>query len=216
LLHDSDYSIDPRACMYDESAILHTISSLSQCKMASVNIAPFSTSFVTIRADGNGVPISFPLGSDGLASVLAIRLGLWFQLNIASLHINKDVFDSISSDVTHTIGQIPVCNGNGKHWLLRSGRLRLYDLNESTMATSIELATPLRSPNCTNYTPLSSRVKVEPGIESITILSDNSDVSSPQDAMPTKCHSRNLPSQDVSNESPICHSRTVLQPGLQS
>jgi hypothetical protein len=83
------------------------------------------------------------------------------------------------------------------------------------MAASTELATPLRSPSCTNHTPLSSRVKVEPGVESITILSNDSNMSSPQDAMPTKYHSQNLPSQDVLNESPICTSRTVLQPGLQ-
>jgi hypothetical protein len=112
--------------------------------MASVNIASFCTSFATIRADGDGIPISFPLGSDGLASVLAVRLSLWFQLNIASLHIDEEVFDSVSGDVTHTIGQIPVCNGDGKYWLLRHGRFRLYGLSESTMAASTELATPLR------------------------------------------------------------------------
>jgi hypothetical protein len=66
---------------------------LTQCKMASVNIAPFSTSFATIRADGDGVPISFPLGSDGLASISATHLGLRFQLNIASLYIDEEVFD---------------------------------------------------------------------------------------------------------------------------
>jgi hypothetical protein len=72
-------------------------------------------SFAIIRADGDSVPLSFPLGSDGLASVLAVRLGLQFQLNIASLHIDEEVFDSVSGDVTHTIGQIPMCNGDGKH-----------------------------------------------------------------------------------------------------
>jgi hypothetical protein len=92
----------------------------------------------------------------------------------------------------------------------------LYGLSESTMAASTKLTTPLRSPSCTNHIPLSSRVKVELGAESITILNDNSDVSSPQDATPTKCHSRNLPSQDVPNESLACTRRIVLQPGLQS
>jgi hypothetical protein len=53
-------------------------------------------------------------------------------------------------------------------------------------------------------------------MESITILNDDFDVSSPQDAMPTKCRLRNLPSQDVPNESLACTSRIVLQPGLQS
>jgi hypothetical protein len=162
--------------------------------MASVNIGPFCTSFATIWADGDGVPISFLLGSDGLALVSTIYLGLWFQLNIAFLHIDEEVFDSISGDVTHTIGQIPMCNGDGKHWLLRPGRFRLYGLNESTMVASAELATPLWFPSCTNHTPLSSRVKVEPCAESITILSDDSDMSSPQDAMPTKCCLWTLPS----------------------
>jgi hypothetical protein len=151
-----------------------------------------------------------------LASVSAIRLGLRFQLNIASLHIDEEVFDSVSGDVTHIIGQIPVYNGDGKHWLLRSRRFRLYGLSESTMATSIELTTPLRSPSCTNHTPLSSRMKVEPGVESIIILNDDSDVTSPQDATPTKRHSGNLPFQDVPNESPACTSQTILQPGFQS
>ena len=137
---------DPRACIYDKFVVLHTTSSLTQCKRASLNIRPFCTSFATIQADGDGVPISFPLGSDGLASILAICLRLWFQLNIASLHIDKEVFDSIFSDVIHTIGQIPMCNRDGKHWLLRPGRFRLYGLSESTMAASTELVTPLRSP----------------------------------------------------------------------
>jgi hypothetical protein len=104
LLHNSNNPIDPRACINDEFTKLHTIFSSTQCKMASVNIALFCTSFTTIRADGDGVPISFPLGSDGLASVSTIRLGLRVQLNIASLHIDKEVFGSTSGDVIHTIG----------------------------------------------------------------------------------------------------------------
>jgi hypothetical protein len=141
-------------CIYDEFTTPKTTFSLSQYKMASVNIALLSKSFATIRADGDGVPISFPLGSDGLASISTIRLGLRFQFNIASLHIDKEVFDSVSGDVTHTIGQILVCDGEGKHWLLRPERFRLYGLSESTMAVTTELATPLRSPSCINHTPL--------------------------------------------------------------
>ena len=147
-------------CLYDKFTKLKTILSLNQYKMASEIIDPFSTSFATIRADGESVPISFPLGSDGSALVSAIHLGLWFQLNIASLQIDKEVFDQVSGDVTHTIGQIPMCNRDGKHWLLRPGKFRLYGLSESNMAASIELATPLRSSSCTNHTLLSSKVKV--------------------------------------------------------
>jgi hypothetical protein len=92
----------------------------------------------------------------------------------------------------------------------------LYGLSESTMAATTKLAPSLRSPSCTNHTLVSSRVKVESGMESITILSDDSNVSSPQDAVPTKCRSGSLPSHDVPNESPTSTSQTVLQPGLQS
>jgi hypothetical protein len=189
---------------------MYTISSFTQCKMASESVGPFRTSFATIQADGDGVPISFPLGSDGLASVSAICLGLRFQLNIASLHIDEEVFDSVSGDVTHTIGQIPVCNGDGKQWLLRPGRFKLYGLSESTMAASTELAPSLRSLSFTNRIPVSSKVKVESSVESITILSNDSDMSSPQSAMHTKCRSGNLPFQDVPNESPACTGQTVL------
>ena len=83
--------------------------------MASEAVRPFCTSFATVRADGDVVPISFPLGTDGLASVSAIRLGLRFQLNSALLHIDEEVLDTVTGDVTHTIGQIPVCHGDGKH-----------------------------------------------------------------------------------------------------
>jgi hypothetical protein len=84
------------------------------------------------------------------------------------------------------------------------------------MAASTELAPSLRSPSFTNCTPESSKVKVEPGVESIKIISNDSDVSSPQDATPAKCRSGNPPSQDVPNESPACMSQIVLQPSLQS
>jgi hypothetical protein len=128
-------------------------------------------------------------------------------LNLASLHIDEEVFDSVSGDLSHTIGQIHVCDGDDKHWLLRPGRFRLYNLSESTMATSTGLATPLQSPSSTIHTPLSSKVKVELGIQSITIFSDNLDVRSLQEAMPTKCHIPVAP-----NESPTL---PALHPSLR-
>ena len=77
---------------------------MTQCNMAFDSIGPFCSSFATIRENGDCVPISFLLGSDGLAMVLADRLGLRFQLNIASLHIDEEVFDLAFGVVTHTIG----------------------------------------------------------------------------------------------------------------
>ena len=104
LLHNLDIPINPGALIYDEFAILYTILSLTQYKMAFINKPLFYMSFAIIQADGDGVQSSFPLGSDGLALVSTIHLGLRFQLNIASLHIDEEVFDSVFGDGTHTIG----------------------------------------------------------------------------------------------------------------
>jgi hypothetical protein len=154
--------------------------------MASAKLGDQTSGFAVIRADGEGVPVSFPLGSDGIAVVTAICLSLRFQLNVDSLHIDREVYDSMTGELSHTIGQLHVYNGNGKHWLLGPGRFRLYGLSESVMATTTILATPLSSPSCTIQTPLISRLKVEPGLQPVTILSDDSDMSSPVQDTPSK------------------------------
>jgi hypothetical protein len=108
--------------------------------MASVKLAGHVSRFAVIRVDGEGFPISFPLGN---------RLSLWFQLNINSLHIDEEVYDSMTGDLSYIVGQLLVCNGDGKHWLLGPKRFRLYGLSESVMAATTSLATPLSPPNCT-------------------------------------------------------------------
>jgi hypothetical protein len=77
------------------------------------------------------------------------------------------------------------------------------------MVASTGLAILLRSSSCTIQTPLISRVKIEPGVESITILNDNSDVSLPQVAMPPETCSSSLPPLHAPNESFTCTSRTL-------
>jgi hypothetical protein len=77
------------------------------------------------------------------------------------------------------------------------------------------LATPLSSPNCTIQTPLTFRVKVEPGLQSVTILSDDLDMSSPLQAMLSKTPSRMSPSLDPPIESLACSNKTFNEPGLK-
>jgi hypothetical protein len=113
-------------CIHDGFSKLNHIFCLYQSAMASVNLADHLSRFVVIRVDGEGVPISFPLGSDGMAVVTTLCLGLRFQLNIDSLHIDKEVNDSVTRDLSHTIGQLLVCNRDGKHWILRPRRFKLY------------------------------------------------------------------------------------------
>jgi hypothetical protein len=183
--------------------------------MAFAKVGDQTSGFAVIRADGEGVLISFPLGSDGIAVVTAIRLSLRFQLNKDSLHIDEEVYDSVTRELSHTIGQLPVCNGDGKYWLLGPGRVRLYGLNEYVMAATTILATPLSLPSCTIQTFLNSRVKVEPGLQLVTILSDDSDMSSPLQATPSKTSSQISPSHDPPHESQGCPSKSFSQPGLK-
>jgi hypothetical protein len=132
-----------------------------------------------------------------------------------SLHIDEEVYDSMIGELSHTIGQLPMCNGDGKHWLLGPGRFRLYGLRESVMAATTGLATPLSSPSCTIRTPLTSRVKVEPGLQSMTILNDDSDMSSPLHATPSKTPSRMSPLLNPPIKFPACLNKSFSQLGLK-
>jgi hypothetical protein len=49
-----------------------------------------------IYADGEGVPISFPLGNDGLALITSLIVSSRFWLNEDSMYINEEVFDALS------------------------------------------------------------------------------------------------------------------------
>jgi hypothetical protein len=71
--------------------------------MATLSVDDAHPSYVEIRVDGEGVPITFPVRSDGLALVTALRLSLQFQLNAMSPHIDEDVYDTKSGDLIHTI-----------------------------------------------------------------------------------------------------------------
>jgi hypothetical protein len=58
-------------------------------------------------------------------------------------------------------------------------------------------------------------VKVEPGVQSITILNDKLDMDYPLQATPAKTPSRTTSSLDPPIESSVCPSKTFSQPGLK-
>jgi hypothetical protein len=98
--------------------------------------------FVVLCFDGEGVPVSYSLGDEGVACVTSLRLSLRFRLNEEFMYIDEDVYDAHSGDLIYTIGQSPECDGDSKEWLLRSGRYQVYGVSESVMAASTELVTP--------------------------------------------------------------------------
>jgi hypothetical protein len=111
--------------------------------MATLQLRDTLSKFVVIFADIEGVPVSFPIGNDGLALVTSLRLSLRFRLSEEFMYIDEEVFDAHSGELIHTIGHSPVSEGDSKHWLLKPGIFRVYDVSESVMAASTELVTPI-------------------------------------------------------------------------
>jgi hypothetical protein len=127
--------------------------------MASPNPCDTHPSLAVIYSEVGGVPISFPLGNDGVAHVTSLRLSLRFQMSEDFMFIDEEVYDAQSRDLIHTIGQSPVCDGDTKQWLLNAGRYRVYGISDSVMAASTELVTPhLSSTSTVQLTPV-TRVK---------------------------------------------------------
>ena len=122
---------------------------------------------IIILVDGPGVPFSFPVGGDGFGVISAFRLSLRFHYLVDSMHIDEEFIDAATGQLTHTVAQISTVSEEGKIWLLKPGRYRLYGLNESLHSTSSELLTSRISSTCMHSTPILERVKVERGLETI-------------------------------------------------
>jgi hypothetical protein len=94
--------------------------------MAAKNPCDTHLRLAVVSSDGGGVPVSFPLGNDGVALVTSIRLSLRFQMSEDFMFIDEEVYDAQSGDLTYTISQSPVCDGASKQWLLNAMKYRVY------------------------------------------------------------------------------------------
>jgi hypothetical protein len=72
--------------------------------MAAHNSPDTQPRFAVIYSKVGGVPISFPLGIDGVAYVTSLRLSLRFQMSEDFMFIDEEVYDAQSGDLIHTIG----------------------------------------------------------------------------------------------------------------
>jgi hypothetical protein len=182
--------------------------------MASANPCDTHPRLAVIFSEVGGVPISFPLGSDGVAHVTALRLSLRFQMSEDFMFIDEEVYDAQSGDLIHTIGQSPVCDGDSKQWLLNAGRYRVYGVSDSVMAASTELITPHRSSTGTVQLTPATQVKVEHAEELITILSDDSDGISPAVASPIRSPLviSSLPESSHRSPNPLSHPPPLVGP----
>jgi hypothetical protein len=131
-----------------------------------------------LRAEPHSVPVLFPLGEDGHAIVTCATLSLRFQYREVTIFVEEEVFDDHIGIVSHAVRQTRVENDDGSFWLLKPGKYRVYGVSESMFECSTELLTPRESSTISIERPLLSKVKIEPGLNTIyelTQLSDDSD-----------------------------------------
>jgi hypothetical protein len=72
--------------------------------MAAHNPCETNPRFAVINSEVGRVPMSFPLGTDGVALVTSLRLSLRFHLSEDFMFIDEEVYDAQSGDLIHTIG----------------------------------------------------------------------------------------------------------------
>ena len=128
----------------------------------------------TIRALHHSIPLMIPLGDDGLAKVAESFLSLRFRFHPDSIHVEEEVFND-NGDLNHTVLQMFFRIDDGRVWFLLPGKYKAIGVTESEMATTTVLLTPGVSFTSTTQAPLLATVKKEPGIQDVTLLSDDSD-----------------------------------------
>jgi len=128
-----------------------------------------------LRADPPSIPVLFPLGEDGHAIVTSTTLSLRFQYRDVTVFVEEEVFDDRTGQVSQSICQTRVENDVGAFWLLKPGKYRVYGVSDSIYECSTELLTPRESSTISVDRPVLSKVKIEPGLQTIYELSDDSD-----------------------------------------
>jgi hypothetical protein len=128
-----------------------------------------------LRVEPHSVPVFFPLDEDGHAIVTSTTLSLRFQYREVTIFVEKEVFDDHTDLVSHAILHTRVENDLGAFWLLKPGKYRVYGVSDSMLECSTELLTPRESSTVSVERPMLSKVKIEPSLQTIYELSDDSD-----------------------------------------
>ena len=175
--------------------------------MASVELGSLGT--VVVHGDGQEIPLTFRVSHDGHCCVSAIRLSSRFQLLEGSVYVDEEVYDLESGVVTHTIGQDATTNDGGKSWLLKCGTYRVYGVRDGLHRSSTQILRSHVSTASNQQTSVPCKIKVEPGCETIHILSDDSDSDT---QVPTQVDKPLSTPSFVNLDSPDCQSSEDIQP----
>ena len=148
--------------------------------MASTSFMPSLSEMAEIRSNGMGVPILFPIGEDGLATVIALHISIRFGLQDTSLWVEREVYDPHTSILSHIVPEVSKHSEDGSIiWTLKSGRYRVYGLITFQMSIPTQLVTPHQSSTCTMTSPPTVRVKIELGVQTVIDLSESSKDDTP-------------------------------------
>ena len=123
---------------------------------------------VVLYAHGVRVPLTFRMEDDGLAYVTLERLSLWFGFREDTISVEENIFDDLTSELTHMIGRLSQRDkSNNLFWSLYPDSYRVYGLTDSQMAASTEILTPRCSSTCAIQIllPRDVKVKLEPGLD---------------------------------------------------
>ena len=128
-----------------------------------------------LRVEHHSIPVLFSFGEDDHAIVTCATLSLRFQYCEVTIFVEEEVFDDQSGLISHAVREIRVENGVSTFWLLKPGKYRVYGVWESMLECSTEFLTPRESSTVSVERHVLSKVKIEPGLNTIHELSDDSD-----------------------------------------
>ena len=108
-----------------------------------------------IRSNGLGVPILFPIGEDGLATVTASHISIRFCLQETSVWIEREVYDPLNLVLSHTIPEASKHPNDGSIiWTLKLDKYKVYGLITFQMSNPTKFVTPCQSSTCAITPPL--------------------------------------------------------------
>ncbi len=133
-----------------------------------------------LRSHGVGVPILFPIDSQGIAVVSELHLCIRFSLKPNTIWVEREIFHPDTGLLLHTFHEPSKVSDNGiVVWELGAGKYRVSGWADSHIEVSTEILTPLRSSTAAFTTPPLISVKTEPGLDNVVDLSDSSSEDAP-------------------------------------
>ena len=138
-----------------------------------------------IHSNSLGISILFPVGKDGLATVMALHISIRFCLQETFVWVEREVYNPLFLALSHTIPEASKHSNDGSIiWTLKLDRYKVYGLTTFQMFDPTQFVIPRQIFHLYYHGPLTVRVKIEPCVQAIIELS----VSFEDDAPPPPPH----------------------------